>query len=220
MDVARTCPYTCQVCQADFDFDDAQITVPRLDGTVRYYGNVFEIQPKVDLTLTSLDLHLYGSSSVAVEGWTRGESVSWSKICDTTVVSRGRFEAVPIPASDCTPVKLTAGTVSEIYITIELSKDIIMIADSAWTMETDEFTLSNGSAVAHFDAKRIDGYGFDGSLRYIRSCENKDSSVYISDWAGDRTCEWLATNFYRMSFTCEFTEIVLHCPAACGRCPA
>eukprot|EP00977_Amphora_coffeiformis_P002808 scaffold528_cov165-Amphora_coffeaeformis.AAC.20 len=223
VDVARVCPSTCQVCHADFDFDDVQTSAPRLDGTVRYYGNVFEVRPKVDFTLISLDLHLFGSNSVAVEVWTRNvesSSVTWSKMCEATVVSRGRFEVVPLPESDCTPTKLTAGTVSEIYITIQASKDIIMIADSTWTKETNEFTLSNGSAAAHFDAKRVAGYGFDGSLRYIRNCEDKDSSVYISDWAGDRTCAWLTKNLNRMSFICDFTEIVLHCPAACGRCPA
>jgi len=214
------CPSTCQVCYADFDFDGIQTTVPRLDGTVRYYGNVFEIRPKVDFTLLSLDLHLYGSNSVSVEVWTRGDSsIDWSKICDSTVVSRGRFEVVPIPRSDCIPTKFITGTVSEIYVTIQASKDIIMIADSTWTFENDEFFLSNGSAVVHFDGKRVDGYGFDGSLRYVRTCKDNDTSVYISDWVGNRTCGWLTKNLDRMSFTCEFTEIVLHCPVACGRCP-
>lgn len=221
MDVAQTCPNTCQVCGTNFDIGNVVATIPRLDGTVRFFGNAFEIRPHHDITLMTLGVHLYGSSTVVVEVWIRGPSSNgWNQMCQTTVASGGRFSIVTIPESDCNPTELAAGTTSEIYVAIESSKGVIMIPDSTWTMETQDFTLSNGAAVSYFDDKRANGYGFDGSIHYARTCEDQTSQVHFSDWAGDRTCSWLAKNLDRMGFSCDFTDIVLHCPLACGRCAA
>ena len=220
--MAETCPSTCQACSAQSSgFGEILTTTPRLDGSVRFYGNAFEIHPHDDITLMSFGVHLYGSKTVLVEVWIReGASGPWNKMCDSTVVARGRYEIVTIPESDCTPTELTAGTMSEIYVAIESSKDVIMIADKTWTQRTTDFTLSNGAAVSYFDRKRSNGYGFDGSIRYTRTCKDKNSKVYFSDWVGEKTCSWLSKNLDRMSFSCEFADIVLHCPSACGHCDA
>lgn len=167
----------------------------------------------------SFDVHLFGSSTLLVEVWTRAPAGDWKQMCKSQVTSLGRFQTVPLPEKDCTPVGLAADSVLEIYITIASSKDLIMIANANWALETDDFTLSNGAAVSHFDGSRSNGYGFDGSVRYKRDCsDNSTTAVRISDWAGDRTCSWLAQNINRMGFTCEFTSVVLHCPETCGFC--
>ena len=221
-DIARTCPNTCQSCHVDFNFGDVFVTSPLMDGTVRYYGNTFELRALRDITLVSFDVHLFGSSTVVVEVWIRsisGEQTGdWEPMCSSSVVSRGRYETVPIPVADCMPLEISEGSVFEIYVTIESSKDLIMVPDSNWKVETEDLRLSNGAAVAHFDAKRVGGYGFDGSVRYSRTCKDKGSTVYISDWAGDRSCAWLGRNLDRMAFACEFADVAAHCPATCSRC--
>ena len=226
MDVAQTCPGTCKACQAqNSGIGEIVTTAPRLDGTVRYYGNAFEIQTHRDIRLMSFGVHLFGSSTVLVEVWIRKDVSSsdkqWTQMCSSAVDGQGRFRIVTLPDGDCTPTELVAGTTAEIYVAIESSKDVIMIADKTWTFETEDFSLLNGAAVSYFDDKRSNGYGFDGSIKYARSCKDKESTVYFSDWVGgNKSCLWLAKNLDRMGFSCEFTDIVLHCPSTCGHCTA
>ena len=185
---------------------------------MRFFGNIFELRALEDISLKAFDVHLDGSETVEIEAWIKPDGGSWFKMCDSSVVSAGRFKTVPIPESDCTPVNLVAGTVSEVYVTLKSFKGIIMIADNEWTYQTDSFTLSHGSAVSYFDTKRVAGYGFDGRIRYNRSCKDSTSLVYISDWFGARKCEWLQRNIDRMQYACEFAHVALHCPVVCGQC--
>jgi hypothetical protein len=220
VDVARTCPSTCDVCHEIFVPGVDKTLLPALEGTTRYFGNTFEMRPHQDLTLTGFDLHLYGSSTIDVEVWTRTNSESWTQICQSSLQARGRFQAVPIPETDCTPFAVTSGTTWEVYVTVVSSKDMIMTPQVDWTVDTADFSLSNAAAVAYFDGRRVDGYVFDGGLRYYHTCQdNKEETVRISDWVGERSCAWLAAHTDRMDFACDFTAVAWHCPATCDICP-
>jgi hypothetical protein len=119
-------------------------------------------------------------------------------MCESTVVSRGRYQPVEIPQGDCAPIDVVSGKTVEVYITLKASKYMIMVPEAEWNPDTDDFTLSNGSAVAYFDSNRIGGYGFDGKIRYRRHCVDQTTAILISDWAGKRTCQWLKNNIDRM----------------------
>mmetsp|Transcript_18802 Transcript_18802/g.38948 ORF Transcript_18802/g.38948 Transcript_18802/m.38948 type:complete len:97 (+) Transcript_18802:2-292(+) len=90
------------------------------------------------------------------------------------------------------------------------------------SFSNNDLAIKPGSAVAHFDGQKYQGYGFDGKILYRRRnlsrCTDSDGNVNFGGFPGTRSCRWLQENFDRFEYLCLFESAAQNCPVTCGIC--
>jgi hypothetical protein len=246
LDVALACPVTCDTCSllppanagGESIESPLQTAVSTLDGEVRWFGSMFDVQIKQNpVTVRGFDIHIGtpGQSTVQVltrPGKALKETGGWTVICETTVTSPGQGELTEIPPSACTPIKIAATSSQTFYITLGGGAPDLILQDEAGLVgkaiiNNDDLRLGSGFAVTYFDLDYFEGFSLNGGIRYTVTsttqvppitCNDKIGTVAMDDTVGRRTCAWLVENWDRYDFVCQFAVPSLHCPDTCGVC--
>jgi hypothetical protein len=245
LDVALACPVTCDTCSllpptsgGESIESSLQKAFSSLDGEVRWFGSTFGVQTKQNpVTVRGFDVHIGTPGQYAVQVLTRSgraskETGGWTIICDTTVTSPGRGELTEIPSSACTPVKIEASSSQTFYITLGGGAPELVLADEAGVVDkaiinNGDLRIGSGFAVTYFDLDYFEGFSLDGGIHYTVTtstqvqpipCNDKVGTVGMDDTVSRRTCAWLAENWDRFDFVCQFAVPSLHCPQTCGVC--
>jgi hypothetical protein len=248
LDVALVCPVTCDTCSllpppasgnagGESVESPPQTAFSSLDGEVRWFGSTFDVQTKQNLvTVRGFDIHISTAGQYSVQVLTRPGRVStetggWTKICETTVTSPGRGELTEIPSSACTPVEIAATSSQTFYITLGGGAPELVLTNEGGLVDKvifngNDLRLGSGFAVTYFDQDYFEGFSLNGGIRYTvtstqlqpSTCEDQAGTVAMDDTVGQRTCAWLAENWDRFAFVCQFAFPSLHCPNTCGVC--
>jgi subtilisin family serine protease len=194
-DVAAECPSTCRACKLFSSSGSTKTASTRWDGKKRWYGNMFDIQAKKDLTIRSFDFHTNQSDSYRIKVFVKGGILSsrqsWREVCDATVTGSGVYGApTRIPASACEPVSVSSGNWVTVYVTMTNASFLIMTGDvSTGTslVNTADMRLRSGvgvtyggSSVSIFKYKTFEDNAWNGNVHYTL-----DSSSVQEDGAAE-----------------------------------
>jgi hypothetical protein len=214
-----------------------QTAFSSLNGKVRWFGSTFDVQTKQNpVTVRGYDIHISTPGQYTIQVLSRPGKVSketggWTEICKTTVTSPGRGELTEIPSSACTPVEIAATSSQTFYITLGGGAPELVLADEVGVVDkaiinNADLRLGSGFAVTYFDQDYFEGFSLNGGIHYTVTstqqqpitCNDKTGTVAMDDTVGNRNCAWLAQNFDRFEFVCQFAVPSLHCPDTCGVC--
>ena len=236
-DVATTCPATCGTCPA------ASLTLEKkslgtdMDGNVEWFGSMFNVEVKSNITVTSLSFHTASTDSVAVKVYTKKgtydvasgsdhRASDWTLISNTTVQGQGFTNATRIPAADFDELKLKEGDIQAFYVDAGSVKNVILSGNShaslqlhgMWS-ENRDLAILTGSAVTGSFAGSYPLYAWNGAIHYSigTECTDGRSNVFV-DNVGDVSCDWLSKNQARFGFLCDRIHFAMACPVTCNYC--
>ena len=240
LDVAVRCPSTCSSCSSLELFKTSSTTnVPvtadlGVNGKVRWFGNMFDIQTTSDVIVHGFDVHISSTGPVRVQvfthpGKTTATTEEWRLVCDSVIEASGLLKTSTLPDSDCVPVKVDQRTNQTFYVTvIDLPSMIMTVGPMTNEPFYDDGIISihQGFAVSYLNAGSFPGYNFNGGVRYSlanskstsTACNDRPGTVFIDDSVGQRSCIWLKDNFARFKHVCAYAAPALHCPLTCDIC--
>lgn len=206
-----------------------------MNGSGQWYGCMFIVEPKTDLTVTSLSFHTASRDLLPIFVYTKEGTyvgsdrsiLNWTLIANVTVQGQGFGNPTPIPSAAFDQTPLKAGAVTSFYVTA-INKRIVMSGGRAvsvklhesWS-ENSELSILTGYAVTGLFGRSYKPYAWNGQIHYTRStaCLDSSESVFV-DNVGDRTCEWVSKNPDRFGFLCDLVNIATACPVTCDFCDA
>jgi len=237
-DVATTCSETCGFCPVGGRSSSGSETrklVTGMNGTVEWYGGMFNVAANNNLTVNSLSFNTASTGSVDVAVYTKQGMYAvgldqvpeaWTLVAETTVQGQGFGNPTTIPASAFDEVKIKQGDVQAFYVTTGDSKSIILSGGSQVTLqlhdmwaENSDIALLTGEAVTGKFGGSYSPYAWNGRLHYSVELDCVDGSgTIIVENVGDKSCDWLSQNQARFGFLCERIQVATACPVTCNAC--
>jgi hypothetical protein len=204
-----------------------------MNGTVQWYGCMFMVEAKTNLTVTSLSFNTASSDLLRIVVYTKEgsyvgsdkRSLDWTLTANVTVEGQGFGNPTPIPAAAFDQTPLKAGAIQSFFVTA-IDKRIVMSGGRAvsvnlhhsWS-ENSEISILTGYAVTNLFGGSYSPYAWNGQIQYTRACLDSSESVFV-DNVGDRTCEWVTKNPEHFGFLCDVVSIATACPVTCDVCDA
>jgi len=236
-DVASTCPGTCGFCPvAGWSSGTEPRTLSTaMNGTVEWYGNMFNVAATSDVIVTSLSFHTASTEPVDVAVYTKQGTYAdgseqlpetWTLIAETTVQGKGVGNRTTVPASDFDAVELSEGDLQAFYLTTGDVKNVILSGGSGVTLqlhdmwtENGDLTILTGEAVTGKFGGSYSPYAWNGRIHYSAKldCVDKSGTIYVEN-VGDKSCAWLSKNQARFGFLCDRITVATTCPVTCSFC--
>lgn len=237
-DVATMCPATCGFCPAAPSTLETKSLQTDMNGTVQWFGGMFNVEVKNNVTVTSVSFHTASIGSVPVNVYTKKgtydmasrsdhKASDWTLISNTTVQARGLSKATQIPVTDFVEVYLHEGDIQAFYIDTGSTKNVILSGKKGhgrlqlhdtW-FENADLSILVGSAVTGWFGGSYPLYAWNGVIHYYVDHECTDGSATVAvDNVGDVSCDWLSRNQARFGFLCERIQIATACPQTCTFC--
>mmetsp|Transcript_20016 Transcript_20016/g.57462 ORF Transcript_20016/g.57462 Transcript_20016/m.57462 type:complete len:1210 (-) Transcript_20016:1521-5150(-) len=173
--------------------DDSQSLTTTTQGTITYYGNMFNIDAGTkDILIKSLGIHTSSTAQVSVQIFSKGGSLvgshrsssGWVRIVSTTVQGRGAGAITPIPPTAfATAVSVGAGTTQAFYVTLDTEE--LLISDGrnfglAVAANTD-LTIDEGTANTYRFGTFFYPYVWNGAITYARLDEDSITTTFETD---------------------------------------
>jgi hypothetical protein len=238
-DVATTCSATCGFCPAESSSSGSE---PRrldtnLNGTVEWYGAMFLVEAKNNMTVKSMSFHTRSTDSVEVSVYTKqgiyvgSEQIpkAWTLVASTTVQGRGFGNPTLIPAISFTNVNLHEGDVQSFYVSTGDAKNVILTGGSQASQlqlhdtfaDNSDLVLLTGKAVTSSFGGSYLPYAWNGGIDYSieKKCVDRDDLISIEN-VGDKSCGWLSKNQGRFGYLCNRIQVSTACPVTCNFCDA
>jgi hypothetical protein len=238
-DVATTCSATCGFCPAESSSSGSE---PRrldtnLNGTVEWYGAMFLVEAKNNMTVKSMSFHTRSTDSVEVSVYTKqgiyvgSEQIpkAWTLVASTTVQGRGFGNPTLIPAISFTNVNLNEGDVQSFYVSTGDAKNVILTGGSQASQlqlhdtfaDNSDLVLLTGKAVTSSFGGSYLPYAWNGGIDYSieKKCVDRDDLISIEN-VGDKSCGWLSKNQGRFGYLCNRIQVSTACPVTCNFCDA
>lgn len=237
-DVATTCPDTCGVCPIEnspFNYSETRALKTGLNGTVDWYGSMFDVVAKANMTIKSLSFHTASTDQVQVSVYTKRGSYdgseqqadAWTLIAKEVIVDgQGKGYPTVIPDDALEDVMIAKGNVQSFYITTGDSKNIVVSGANESTLQlndewegNDDLTLLAGKAVTGTFGGSYSPYAWNGHVHYAVELGCVDGSETIAvENVGDKSCEWLVKNKGRFGHLCDRISVATSCPVTCNFC--
>ena len=236
-DVATTCSATCGFCPAKSSSSSSE---PRrldtgLNGTVEWYGGMFLVEAKNNMTVKSMSFHTRSTDTVAVSVYTKqgmyvgSEQLpnAWTLVASATVQGQGFGNPTRIPAVSFTNVDLNEGDVQSFYVSTGDAKNVILSGGSQVPQLQLHDTFADNSDIMLLTGKAVTGsfggsylpYAWNGRLDYSveQNCVDGDDSISV-DNVGDKSCDGCRRIKVALDTLCNRIQVSTACPATCNFC--
>lgn len=212
---------------------ETKVLSTAMNGTIQWYGCMFMVEAKTNLTVTSLNFNTASSDLLRIVVYSKEGSyvgsdlriLDWTLIANVTVEGQGFANPTPIPAASFDQTSLKAGAVQSFFVTA-IDKRIVMSGGRAVSLnlhnswsKNSELSILTGYAVTNLFGGSYSPYGWNGQIQYTTACLDSSESVFINN-IGDRSCEWVTKNLKHFGFLCSIVSIATACPVTCDACDA